>query len=112
MSLAGGRKRAPSKEMRDMEPPGGRPLPGGKGDPHAMSSHMSPASRSGATPSRSPAGDSGDPVRQKMLFTKCLWIMFQQMALAVVVTNGLLNLQNIHQRSTQALQVIQRASID
>lgn len=34
------------------------------------------------------------------------------MALAVVVINGLLSLQNIHQLSTQALQVMQRVNID
>lgn len=34
------------------------------------------------------------------------------MALAVGVINGLLSLQNIHQLSTQALQVMQRANID
>lgn len=36
---------------------------------------------------------------RKCFFVKCLWIMFQKMALAVVVINGLLSLQNIHQHS-------------
>lgn len=57
-------------------------------------------------------GDSGDTSRQKMLFIKCLWIIFQKMALAVMVINGLLSLQNIHQLSTQALQVMQKVNID
>lgn len=57
-------------------------------------------------------GDSGDTSRQKILFIKCLWIIFQKMALAVMVINGLLSLQNIHQLSTQALQVMQRVNID
>lgn len=56
-------------------------------------------------------GDSGDTSRRKMLFVKCLWIMLQKMALAVVVINGLLSLQNIHQLSTWALQVMQRVNI-
>jgi hypothetical protein len=47
-----------------------------------------------------------------MLFAECLWIMFQKIALAVVVINDLLNPQNIHQLSTQALQVMQRGNID
>ena len=34
------------------------------------------------------------------------------MALAAVVINDLLSLQNIHQLSTQALQVMQRVNID
>lgn len=57
-------------------------------------------------------GDSGDTFRQKMLYIKCLWIIFQKMALAVVVINDLLSLQNIHQLSTQALQVMHRVNID
>lgn len=57
-------------------------------------------------------GDDGDTSRQKTLFIKSLWIMFQKMALAVMVINGPLSLQHIHQLSIQALQVMQRANID
>lgn len=68
--------------------------------------------KTGWPPTSHPGGDGGDTSRQKMLLIMCLWIIFQKMALAVGVINGLLSLQNIHQLSTQALQVMQRANMD
>lgn len=100
------------KGARRQETCGAKPQQRGEGSLNHILPRNQQASRSRVAPASPLEGDSGDTSRQKMLFVKCLWIMFQKMALAVVVINGLLSLQNIHQLSTQALQVMQRAHID
>lgn len=91
---------------------GAKPEQRGKETDNHILPHNYQAAKDQVAPTSHLEGDSGDTSRQKMLFIKCLWIIFQKMALAVMVINGLLSLQNIHQLSTQALQVMQRVNID